>query len=74
VFDCGVVLHLKLGNPQGSTQDHTALYEPSFLGADPWSLWEGCWSTHEGPSGRSTMTWDQSLMTVKINTITRWVR
>jgi len=39
VFDCGVVLHLKLGNPQGSTQDHTALYEPSFLGADPWLLY-----------------------------------
>jgi len=24
VFDCEVVLHLKLGNSQGSTQDHTA--------------------------------------------------
>jgi hypothetical protein len=24
--------------PNWQTQDHTALYEPSFLGADPWSL------------------------------------
>jgi len=37
VLDCGVVLHLKLGNPQRSTQDHTAHFGPSFLGADPWS-------------------------------------
>ena len=26
---------------RGSTQDHTALYEPSFLGADPWSIVAG---------------------------------
>ena len=38
VFDCGVVLHLKLGNPQGSTLYHTTLLASSLQGADPWFL------------------------------------
>ena len=38
MFDCGVVLHLKLGNPQGSTLYHTTLLASSLQGADPRSI------------------------------------
>ena len=38
MFDCGVVLHLKLGNPQGTDPVSHRNLLPSSLDADPWSI------------------------------------